>query len=171
MKSVLFQVHEAKYNEQLLVYLHSLSKKSTQLFGPHAFTIDALNELTNNNGYRLYTATYKQQIVAYCIIKIGWLDCSKPRFTRYGLIENYSDLTLAPSVADAYQGKGIGTNLLRFVLDDIHSFMEPGNIYLWGGVHQSNSTAIHLYKKFGFTILGEFMDTHPRYDMYLNQLK
>jgi len=169
MKGISFEIHKAKNNQQLLEYLNGLSNTTKKRFGPHSFEMNAINNLAINPGFRLYTAFCKRKIIAYAIIKIGWLDYEKPRLMKYGIVENYHDITLAPSVSDEYQNKGIGTQLLQFILDDIDSLMPPGNIYLWGGVLKNNKRAVHFYQKMGFTILGEFKSTSTYLDMHLNR--
>ncbi|MBS2097656.1 GNAT family N-acetyltransferase [Carboxylicivirga linearis] len=169
MKGISFEIHKAKNNQQLLEYLSGLSNTTKKRFGPHSFEIKTINNLAANPGFRLYTAFYRRKIIAYAIIKIGWLDHEKPRLMKYGIVENYHDITLAPSVADEHQNKGIGTHFLQFILDDIDSLMPPGNIYLWGGVQKNNKRAVHFYQKMGFTILGEFKTSSTYLDMNLNR--
>nr|WP_321410603.1 GNAT family N-acetyltransferase [uncultured Carboxylicivirga sp.] len=167
MKGVLFEIHHPQNNDQLLAYLCGLSPLSKKRFGPHAFTLDAINNLSNNKGYRLYTARFKNKLIGYSITKIGWLDHEKARLMKYGIIENYHDITLAPSIADEYQCKGIGSQFLQFILSDIDSLMKKGNIYLWGGVQKSNKRAIKLYEKMGFVTLGVFNNKGAYLDMVL----
>ncbi|MCU4165348.1 GNAT family N-acetyltransferase [Carboxylicivirga caseinilyticus] len=167
MKGVLFEIHQQQNNEQLLAYLCGLSLLTKKKFGPHPFTLEAINNLANNKGYRLYTARYKNKLIGYSIIKIGWLDHEKSRLMKYGITENYHDITLAPSIADEYQGKGIGCQFLQYILNDIDSLMNKGNIYLWGGVQKSNKRAIKLYEKIGFVTLGVFNNKGAYLDMVL----
>ena len=169
MKGISFEIHKVKNNQQLLEYLNGLSNLTKKRFGPHLFEIEAINNLSKNHGFRLYTSRCKRKIIAYSIIKIGWLDYEKPRLMKYGIVENYHDITLAPSVADEYQNKGIGTQFLQFILNDIDSLMPPGNLYLWGGVQKNNKRAVHFYQKMGFTILGEFKNSTTYLDMSLNR--
>ena len=65
------------------------------------------------------------------------------------------DFIFAPSVADAYQSKGIGTILLSFVESELRKYGAE-KIILWGGVQKRNKRAVHYYLKNGFITLGEF---------------
>ena len=77
------------------------------------------------------------------------------------------DFTIAPSVADHYQSKGIGSKMLQFVIDDIKA-KGAKRLVLWGGVQKTNVKAIRFYSKFGFNTLGEFDYNGLNLDMSLD---
>ena len=57
--------------------------------------------------------------------------------------------TFAPSVADAYLSRGIGSTLMPLVVEAAHR-LGRRKIVLWGGVRGDNPRARHFYRKFGF---------------------
>jgi RimJ/RimL family protein N-acetyltransferase len=89
------------------------------------------------------------------------------RFARYGTtLSSATDCRFGPTLADAYQDKGIGTQVLQPMLDIAKQFGRQRMI-LFGGVLADNSRAIHFYEKNGFTKAGQFenSDGHACLDM------
>ena len=65
--------------------------------------------------------------------------------------------TIGMAVHDAYQGKGVGSALMKAVLDLADNWLQFTRIELT--VYVDNAAALALYKKFGFEIEG----THKQY--------
>lgn len=154
--------------ERLLHYLNNLSDETKSRFAPHAFTAAAI-EAVYNCGERFtgYTAIEENtgNIIAYAIVKKGFLQHDSERLMHYGMVlSNETDCTFAPSVADAWQGRGIGKQLFSFIAADLKT-NGIKRIILWGGVQSSNYRAVHYYTKNGFTILGEFEYNGQNLDM------
>ena len=61
-------------------------------------------------------------------------------------------------VLPAVRGRGVGTNLLKYILSKI-----SGKATLY--VAASNRPSINLYKKFGFKIIGEFETSYNKIDV------
>ena len=59
---------------------------------------------------------------------------------------------LGMSVHDDYQNRGIGTELMRAILDMTDNWLNIRRVEL--DVYTDNLRAVHLYKKFGFEIEG-----------------
>lgn len=157
--NVQFYTFEPSLAEKLVHYLTHLSDESRSRFGPHAFTNEAIDQLYNDpENYQLFIAknTEDDSIIAYTIIKMGWLDFEFSRLKSYGLQNEPGDCTLAPSVADAWQSRGIGTSFMKYLIEYLKNTYQIRRIFLWGGVQSSNTRAVNLYKKFGFRILGQF---------------
>jgi diamine N-acetyltransferase len=150
----------------LLNYLHALSPATQSRFGPHAFNAEAISSLYAHPAYRGYLAWDDQGgIIAYAVVKIGILDHEKPRLESYGLQTHpFFDATFAPSVADAWQGRGLGPRLYEYVEADLQN-QGVRRIFLWGGVQQSNERAVRFYEKNGFQVLGEFEYQGMNWDM------
>ena len=105
------------------------------------------------------------RIIAYAIIKKGYLLYDASRLSSYGLhLSEKSDCTFAPSVADAWQSRGMGSKLFEYILQDIR---QKGftRMILWGGVQSNNEKAVQFYLKYGFRVLGEFEYKGRNYDM------
>ncbi|MDZ7370826.1 MAG: ribosomal protein S18-alanine N-acetyltransferase [candidate division KSB1 bacterium] len=67
------------------------------------------------------------------------------------------------AVAQAYRRRGIAYNLLNFFIDRAK---EEGLTFLYLEVRESNASAINLYKKIGFQVIGrrKFYYFHPQED-------
>lgn len=142
----------------LVHYLEELSDESKSRFGPHAFNYDTIESLVQNEGFCLLIAidSHSDTIIAYIIVKNGWIDYESPRLSSYGLIESRRDATIAPSVADLWQSRGLGSKFYSFVLNYLKNEKHVERLFLWGGVQNSNTKAINFYNKHGFNKLGEF---------------
>lgn len=156
--------------DNLLGYLDHLSNETKKRFGPHQFdkqsVIDFYNQTTNHFGYVALTID-TNTIVAYSIIKLGYLEGDYNRFLSYGIqLDNQLDCAFAPSVADLWQSCGIGNQLFQFILDDLKT-KEIKRIVLWGGVQADNQRAVNFYKKNNFTITGQFSYYGENFDMVL----
>lgn len=159
----------------LYSYLHNLSDETKRRFGPHSFDRHSLTEFYEsdcNLGF-VAIAAETNEILAYSIIKIGFLEHDKYRLESYGLnLNNETDATFAPSVADLWQGFGIGKHLFDFILSNLENH-KIQRIILWGGVQLDNHHAINYYKKIGFETLGQFTYNGENYDMIfrIHQIK
>jgi diamine N-acetyltransferase len=153
----------------LHTYLNNLTSITKSRFGPHPFDLAAIEYFytdTTNIGYIAIDENTKE-IIAYAIIKKGFLKHDAPRLAGYGLFLNdASDATFAPSVADTWQSKGIGQFLFQFIQDDLQA-IGIKRIILWGGVQKSNEQAVRFYQKLGFRSLGEFEYNDWNVDMVL----
>ena len=108
------------------------------------------------------------KIIAYAILKKGILEHDHQRLNSYGIQPDHqSDCTYAPSVADDWQGRWLGTTLFKYILSDEEK-MNFRRIILWGGVQADNKRAIRFYLHNGFTILGEFQYNGNNFDMIYN---
>lgn len=170
-KQVLLRRLDSNDFEKLALYLEELSTTTKTRFGPHSFNLEGINRFyRNENKYMGYIATDTEtnDIVAYSIIKYGCLQHDVFRLQSYGLIvDDSTDFSFAPSVADAWQNFGIGQALLHFIITDI-KWLGVKRMLLWGGVQADNTNAIHYYEKNNFKKLGIFKYKGYNYDMALN---
>ncbi|MBU1008653.1 MAG: GNAT family N-acetyltransferase [Bacteroidetes bacterium] len=158
-------------HEKLLHYLQGLSRETKSRFGPHAFDREAISTIfaEKNDLHQAYIAIEKStaDIIAYALLRKGWLPYDKARLSAYGLAEDPEhDCTFAPSVADAWQGKGLGSAVFTFVLNEIRS-AGIRRILLWGGVQATNQRACGFYQRHGFRELGRFEHHGENCDMCL----
>ncbi len=145
-------------SEALTNYLEQLSVNSRSRFGPHPFDNKTVDLICNKNykGYRAYICLDMNDIVGYIVVVKGYIEGDRERYSNYSIQYNKeTDFTLAPSVADKYQSKGVGTKLYLFVENEL---IKKGTqkIILWGGVQLSNKKAVRFYQKQKFKVLGEF---------------
>ncbi|WP_428653538.1 N-acetyltransferase family protein [Runella sp.] len=157
--------------EALTEYLVELNHETKKRFAPHAFDIETLKTLfQKSEEYSGYIATepLENKVIAYCIVKSGILPKDAARLEQLGLIfDQDSDLTIAPSVADAWQSEGVGSLLMHFIVSDIRLTL-AARMVLWGGVQRDNQKAIRFYLKHGFKIVGQFERKGLNYDMVLD---
>ena len=166
-RTILLGKYQAGDLHRLHSYLNKLGESTRKRFGPHAFDPDAIREFYHSVGQTGYIATDYETgaIIAYAIIKNGMLLHDIPRLEQYGLIpDSEGDCSFAPSVADDWQGCGVGDALFRYILADISSLGRK-RIILWGGVQADNTKAVHYYHKNGFNTLGKFEYGGLNFDM------
>lgn len=145
--------------DRICDYLRRLSTVTKSRFGPHEFdkptVIDFYNQPNEHLGY-IAVDNLTKEIIAYAVLKIGYLQHDRSRLESYGLCLNQqTDCTYAPSVADDWQRLGVGNALFRYLLSDLKS-KGTNRIILWGGVQSDNEKAIRFYLKNGFKRLGRF---------------
>jgi diamine N-acetyltransferase len=152
----------------LMSYLQGLSIATKSRFRPHAYDKQSLAALLAEDERSTgYIALEKGEIIAYAVIQKGWLAHDAPRLRSYGLKENPSgDYVFAPSVADGWQGRGLGSQFFRFILAE-PAAQQYKRIILWGGVQAGNAAALRFYRKHGFIQLGVFEYYGTNIDMLL----
>jgi GNAT superfamily N-acetyltransferase len=154
--------------DKLLEYLRNLGHDTIRRFGPHPFDRQSIIDLYENYGsYIGYIAcdNDSSEIIAYTIVKIGYLEHDSSRLQSYGLtLDNDTDCTYAPSVADCWQSQGVGNSLFSFILNDLKKYGIK-RIILWGGVQCDNNKAVNFYLKNDFRIPGQFEYNGENYDM------
>lgn len=142
--------------QQLVSYLSALGNETRSFFGPHAFDKDAITLFYQDLKNTAYIATEDDRIIAYAILRLGFLQHDEPRLSSYGLQLNPdTDASFAPSVADDWQGRGLGRELFSHILNDLSS-TKVTRLILWGGVQTANHRALRYYQQLGFRILGYF---------------
>lgn len=167
-KQVFIEGYQAKDCANLHSYLNLLSDESKKRFAPHPVDKDSITDIFKNSSYSGFVAKdfITSKIIGYSIIRTNIFDYEFKRFQEYGITLNDKyDCSYAPSVADEWQGKGIGTALFRFILKDLMLKNVQKRIILWGGVQKDNNIAIGFYKRNGFRVLGEFEYQGKNYDM------
>ena len=158
-------------------YFLSLSNDTKRRYGPHAFDRATAEELCANTDpadtLRMI-ATEKgdhgENVIAYIILILSVREDDVKRYEKLNLPLNAAtDCTLAPSVADAYQSKGLGSVLL-VQLKSFARLVGRSRMVLWGGTQATNDRAIHFYHKHGFRTVGEFQEPpgFNNYDMIMD---
>jgi len=149
--------------ERLGAYFVGLSDETRRRYGPHPFDYPTAAEFCANlnpaQTQRYVAVNADDQIMAYMILEMGISEHEIERYASQGIsLDSARDCLLAPSVADAYQNRGVGTPIARQV---IASARAQGRRYLvlMGGVRAFNTLGIHFYKKLGFQQIADF--EHP----------
>jgi ribosomal protein S18 acetylase RimI-like enzyme len=168
--SICLNFYTDQDQDALLEYYSTLSDATRKRFGPHVFDRDTLHQLfAIPSAYLglLAREQGKSAVIGYCLLKNGLLDHDLPRLLASGFIPAPGhDFSFAPSVADEWQGSGLGTLMLHFLVRHF-SNIQPARFILWGGVQADNAAAVHFYRKNGFRELGTFEHHGLNYDMYL----
>jgi diamine N-acetyltransferase len=156
-------------------YVLNLSAETRARYGPHPFdqaTADAICATLDPNDILRMVATVprdgEERIVAYMLLKMGVLEGDQQRYEQLGIpLDPDTDCTLAPSVADDYQNQGLGSLMLRHILQ-VAATLGRARMVLWYGVQATNERAVHFYTKSGFRKVGEFFTDKNNFDMILN---
>ncbi|MFN8375195.1 MAG: GNAT family N-acetyltransferase [Anaerolineae bacterium] len=170
---VIFRLLLPGDGELLGRYFEGLSAETRRRYGPHPLTADEANNLCATIDLQAalrFVALLPgaaPQIVAYFIVLMGVRERDAARYADYGIkLDGAQDCTFAPSVADAYQSRGLGSLLMPHVVD-VARRLGRRSLVLWGGVQATNARAIGFYRKFGFEHVGDFQTDIPNHDMIL----
>ena len=153
----------------LVEFLSLLSPESKRWYSPHKFDRETVENvcLKNNNNNMNVVVTHNDKIVGYCTVFLGVREWDNKRYD--GTLDNNIG-TIAPCIRDDFQHRGIGSEMLRYIID-ICTDIGKKKIILWSGVVVDNKKAVEFYEKLGF-------DTYRRWhheiqhvdclDMYIN---
>lgn len=169
-KQVQLVKYKPVYAGLLLQYLNGLSVESKGRFGPHPFTAKGIEAIFNSSnavyaflGLDLQTG----EIIAYSLIMEGCTHEDLQRYNAYGIcLKSQKICSYAPSVADKWQGSGLGSTMFDFIKREIN-LQHYNLMILWGGVQSSNARALNYYKKHGFVEAGSFEHNGFNFDMVL----
>jgi len=155
----------------LLNYYDGLSPASKNRFAPHLFDPNTLAKMFVDQPevFIAYVGLHEpeNEIIAYTVLRRGIPEHDISRYTSYGLqSDEHNDCLLAPSVADAWQGKGLGSLMFEKILDELRQ-TSIRRIFLWRGVQAANTKAIKFYQKHRFITLGRFEHHGQNLDMML----
>ncbi len=157
---------------RLHTYFHQLSRETKMRFGPHSFgwhtVVNLCNTANSDTVCVIAEAALHKEIIAYAVIRTGFLEHDAERLKGWGLKLNAdTDCSFAPSVSDAWQHSGLGSKLLEFITAYL-LFKRFRRIILWGGVQCSNEKAVNFYRKHGFETVGTFEYNGMNFDMVKN---
>ena len=149
----------ASDGESLGRYFAGLSQAIRGVYGPHPLTYEEGLKLCGAIDYAdtlRFVALDGEQIVAYFILLLHIRDGDGKRYAGYGaFLDTATDCTLAPSVADAWLERGLGSALFPYV-SQVARRLGFARMVLMGGVRADNPRAVHFYEKFDFRRVGDF---------------
>jgi diamine N-acetyltransferase len=160
--------------DRLAVFLGELSAESRRLSTFDGYDQAAAKELCDAIGrYDKLRFVLEEEssgrIVGILELSLGLPDGDIQRYQKAGVaLEEDTDIRFGPTLADDYQGSGVGTAVFPLVID-VARALGKKRIILWGGVLSDNSRAIHYYEKHGFKPMGGFTgpDGRESLDMML----
>jgi len=153
-------------------YFLGLGKRTRAVYAPHPFdeptaarlcaTLDDSREIR----FLATTGTGRgEQVVGYFILGLAPSAGDLGRYARRGMTWPAGTVcTIAPSVADAWQGRGLGSAMMLHALDAARRLGRSVAI-LQGGVMVENRPAIGFYRKHGFLEVGRFRTQVDNFDM------
>jgi diamine N-acetyltransferase len=142
-------------------FLESLSAETRRFYRPHALDESEARRIcalihTDPALRIIATPEGSNQIEAYVLAEFEIPDDEKGRYAGYGIVlDDGLDCRIAPGVADRWQGRGLGSAMLRHAIAALHR-LGLRHVVLFGGTQVGNSRAIHVYRKLGFRPLGTF---------------
>jgi ribosomal protein S18 acetylase RimI-like enzyme len=158
-QSVTFRLLRADDGVLLGQYFNGLSDETRQRFGPHPLDQATANQLCATLNYAEtlpFVVVDHDQIIAYIILLPGLKDFDAVRFEQAGYpLAADKDCTIAPSVADAYQNRGLGKCATRQAIT-VAKRLDRRWLILLGGTQASNARAVHFYHKLGFETISTF---------------
>jgi len=150
-------------------YFSSISDEMKEWYSPHLFNDRIAEEICRKKDKKLkrVIVIHNKKIVGYCILFFGLREWEGYRYKNK--FKDDEVCTIAPSILDSFQNIGLGTEMLKYIID-ISVFYNKKVIILWGGTVLKNHQAIKFYKKNNFKINRKWL--HPIkkvmcYDMYL----
>jgi len=152
--------------DALAEYFEGLSVGTRTLFAPHAFDDQTAHRVAAESGqgalrYVAVETAGARRICAYFLLLP---DVGDGAMARMPDLQRSRACSVAPSVRDDRQNGGLGSALMRFVLD-VGRRLGRTQVILSGGVQERNTRARHFYEKHGFVKVGEFETRINNHDM------
>jgi len=137
-------------------FLESLSAATRARYQPHPLTraeahrVCAEIERVADPAWRFAAVDETSAILGYVLADADFSPAEMTRYHGYGLPLDHSvDCRIAPVVADAAQGRGLGCALMAFSIDSLAAAGRR-RIILFGGTQADNERAQKMYRRMGF---------------------
>lgn len=158
------------------LFLDGLTAATRGVYGPHPLNADhariLCDEINPRQCLRFIALgpipENPDQVAAYMILDLGVRDSDAGRYAEVGVsLDPVTTATFAPVVGDAWQEHGLGSAMIRVVIDAARQAGRT-QIILMGGVRDDNPRARHFYEKAGFKrVRGFFAGGVDNHDMIL----
>jgi len=162
-------------------YFCGLSQDTINRYGPHSFDQAQADKLCAEINYNEIIRMIAVQgeggdasVIAYYIFQPYLSSVELERYASVGIaLDLRQGCLIAPSVADAFQNRGLGTPLMQHMVA-VAKRLGFSKMLLMGGVYLSNERAVHYYRKVGFRESGLVFELKPgqssslSYDMYID---
>ncbi|MEV4396174.1 GNAT family N-acetyltransferase [Nonomuraea sp. NPDC049607] len=160
--------------ERLAAFLEGLSAESRRLSTFDGYDLKAARKLCDaiarHDKLRLVLEdVLSGRIVGLVEFSLDPHPADIARYREAGIHLAATDCRFGPTLADDYQGRGVGTQIFPLVADVARHFGRR-RIILFGGVLADNARALRYYKKHGFQLVGSFTgrDGTRSFDMILD---
>ena len=148
-----------------------LSAETRRRYGPHPFDHATASQLCSSictDPCTRFVVVLEQEmaqpvIIGYLILTPGASETERQR--NAGYLDSVRCAAIAPAVADAFQGQGVGQIMAHHVIACAKA-MGLQRLYLQGGVRAFNESGIAFYQRLGFRRVGDFWTSDP--DLTLN---
>ena len=105
---------------------------------------------------RLVIESESSEAVGLIELSLGLPEADIARFAAAHIeLSEASDCRFGPTLADAYQERGLGSRAFPLILEIVRRLGRT-RLILLGGVREENERARHFYRKFGFAEVGSF---------------
>ncbi|WP_329436829.1 GNAT family N-acetyltransferase [Streptomyces sp. NBC_01280] len=147
--------------ERLAGFLDGLSPESRRLSTFDGYDLAAARELCDAiaryDKLRLVLEDESsERIVGLFELSLALTAGDIARYRAAGIrLTERTDCRFGPTLADAYQGGGVGSLVLPLVLEAVRR-LGRARVILWGGVLADNARALRCYEKNGFQLVGRF---------------
>ncbi|MBV5297223.1 MAG: GNAT family N-acetyltransferase [Rhodoferax sp.] len=148
-------------------YFDSLSPASKSRFAPHPLTQTTAQELcaTEQSATLRLAIEMAGKIIGYFILEPEMSMHEAARYRQFGIaLESGKDFLFAPSVADAFQNRGLASLAMPHLLQ-LARQSGARSLVLMGGTQATNARAIAFYEKFGFQRFGGYQTELFNHDM------
>ncbi|MFF3173570.1 GNAT family N-acetyltransferase [Streptomyces sp. NPDC057900] len=147
--------------DDLAAFLDGLSAASKRLVTFDGYDLAAARELCDAiaryDKLRLVLSEATGRIVGLLELSLDLHPSDIARYRKAGVSLTAADCRFGVTLADDYQGKGVGTQVFPLIADVARRFGKK-RIILWGGVLADNPRAIRYYEKQGFRTVGSFTE-------------
>jgi GNAT superfamily N-acetyltransferase len=153
----------------LAVYFEALGVETRRRFQPHPLTREAAAALCDEAEPSAIRLVIERRggVIGYFILERGLPVYETPRYREFGVdLAAGSDLLFAPSVADAWQNRGIASLAMPHLIAFARQ-LGARSLVLMGGTQATNHRAIAFYEKFGFKRFGGYQTDVFNHDMRL----
>ena len=141
-----------------------LSDDTRSKFGPHPLTesyaMETLCKRSGSDNVSRFVVASNEKIVGYFIVDFNEYPHERERYASSGVDLDFNiDPVFAPCITDHYQSQGIASQAMIVMLRLLKN-KGVRSLVLMGGTQAPNRQAVDFYKKFNFTVCGEFYTDH-----------
>jgi len=144
---------------RLAQFLEGLSPRTRRLSTFEGYDLSAAESMCdaiNKYDKLRFVLEFKHQVVGLIEFSFGLPKSDIARYKEAEInLDEKTDLRVGPTLADDYQGKGLGSSVFPLITNLARQFGK-NRLILWGGVLKENERAIKYYKMHGFQEVGGF---------------